>query len=74
VGHIVVNIRKWVTKSLRPGDLTALSDISRRHWDDPKSERFDRLKQRGFVKKNAERPVITMLGRAALLIRRLTKR
>jgi hypothetical protein len=73
LGRLVVNIRRWATKNLRPGDLTALSNISRGQWTDPEAERLDRLNQRGFVTKKAGSTVVTILGRAALLIRKFTK-
>jgi hypothetical protein len=66
-------LRTWTTKKLRPGDLTALSEIRRRYWAEPEADRVDRLNRRGFVKMKAEKPVITLLGRSALLIRRLTR-
>jgi hypothetical protein len=66
-------MRRWVTKNLRPGDLTALAEIAREMWADPQAERLDRLKRRGFAKKKAEKPVVTMLGRAALWVRQFTK-
>lgn len=73
MGRAIVSIRRWLTKNLRPGDLTALSDIARTHWDAPQAERVERLNRRGFVTKKADKPVVTLLGRAALLVRQVTK-
>lgn len=68
-----MSIRSWTTKSLRPGDLTALAAISQRRWSDPEEDRLKRLARRGFVKVRAERPVITVVGRGALLLRKLKR-
>jgi oxalate decarboxylase/phosphoglucose isomerase-like protein (cupin superfamily) len=68
-----VGIRKWATKSLRPGDLAALAEITRGHWNPPEEQRVKRLNRRGFLKKEQNKLVTTLHGRAALLIRRLTK-
>jgi oxalate decarboxylase/phosphoglucose isomerase-like protein (cupin superfamily) len=68
-----VSLRKWATKSLRPGDLAALAEITRGHWNPPEEQRVGRLSRRGFLKKKQNRLVATLHGRAALLVRRLTK-
>jgi len=69
----IVSVRKWVTKKLRPGDMTALSHILQERLDDPQPGSLDRLALRGFIKTKANSPVVTLLGRVALLLRQLTK-
>lgn len=66
-------MRRWATKNLRPGDLTALAEIARARYADTQAERIERLNRRRFVKKKAEKPVVTLLGRAALWVRKFTK-
>ncbi len=68
-----MSIRYWATKGLRHGDLSALSGILQGNGDSPDPERLARLNRRGFVKLKGERPVVTVMGRGALLIRRLTR-
>ena len=68
-----MSIRNWATKGLRPGDLTALSAIVRGQDGSPEPERVVRLDRRGFVKLKGKEPVATILGRGALLIRKLTR-
>ena len=68
-----MSVRRWVTKSLRPGDLTALAEISRGRSNDPEANRIERLNRRGFVKRKHDLFVATLRGRAALFLRRLTK-
>jgi len=64
-------IRRWATKNLVPGDLTALRQIADgRDLDDPK--RVLRLRARRFVVEREEgRPAITLQGRVALLTKQL---
>lgn len=61
-----MGIRRWATRSLRTGDLTALSKIAKgSSVDDP--NRIDRLRKRGFVTAKIDgRPEITLPGRLAL--------
>jgi hypothetical protein len=68
-----VAIRRWATRNLRPGDLTALAEIARARYVDTQAERIERLNRRGFVKKTANKPMVTLLGRTALWVRHFTK-
>jgi len=65
-------IRKWATRNLRAGDLTALSAI-RNGSSIPEKDRVDRLMRRRFVAKKTDgRLAITLAGRAALVVKRVT--
>jgi hypothetical protein len=67
-------MRKWATRKLRSGDLTALAAVGNGcSAMDP--DRIDRLAQRGFVaKKPGGHFAVTFAGRAALLVKRLAMR
>jgi hypothetical protein len=62
-----MGIRRWATKNLAAGDLTALRQIADgRYPNDPK--RVSRLQARRFVVECGDgRPIITLGGRIALL-------
>jgi hypothetical protein len=64
--------RRWARKDLRPGDLTALLELTRGgRWNDPNSARLQRLRRRGFIKEHeGDRLRVTMKGRVALLLGR----
>ncbi len=65
-------IRKWATRNLRAGDLTALSAILNGS-SIPEKDRVERLARRRFIaKKNDGRLAITLAGRVALVVRRVT--
>lgn len=65
-------MRKWATRDLRAGDLTALRDVAK-GGGNSKDPRFDRLRSRGFVKESKTGTLsVTVLGRLALLIKSAT--
>ena len=65
-------IRKWATRRLYSGDLTALRDIAKGGAKLDESQ-IQRLRKRGFVaERKGAMPVITFPGRLALLVKRLT--
>jgi hypothetical protein len=67
-----IGFRKWATRGLHAGDLTALSVLSNGALRADQG-RIERLKRRGFVAQRRNgRPSITARGRAALAIKRLT--
>jgi len=67
-------MRKWATRKLRSGDLTALAGVVNGCASTDR-DRIDRLAQRGFVaKKPGGQFAVTLAGRAALLVKRLTMR
>jgi hypothetical protein len=60
-------LRRWARKDLRPGDLTALRELTwDDRWGDPNPARLRRLDKRGFIKGLR----VTMKGRVALLLGR----
>jgi len=67
--------REWATRGLHQGDLTALAAIARGARKD-EQDRLERLAQRGFVKMKAgdSLPRVTLLGRLAIIVRKLTRR
>lgn len=62
--------KRWATRKLRSGDLTALNEIAVR-GEKPRDVCIQRLSERRFI---AVRPggkvAVTLRGRAALMIRR----
>ena len=65
-------MRKWATRKLRTGDLTALAAIAHGAMR-PEPERVERLSDRGFVTNKQNGDVsATLAGRIALLIKRLS--
>lgn len=67
-------MRKWATRKLRYGDMTALKAV-RTGLRNIEEDRVERLAKRGFIAKNGEgKVVVTILGRIALLFRGLTPR
>jgi len=67
-------MRKWATTKLRTGDLTALAAIVN-GCASTDTDRIGRLAQRGFVAKKPDGQfAVTLAGRAALLVKRLTMR
>lgn len=63
-------MRKWATRNLRSGDLTALAAIVS-GCANTEPERVNRLSQRGFVVKKPDgRLAATIVGRTALAVRR----
>jgi hypothetical protein len=64
---------QWATSNLYRGDLRLLSDFTRGITPALEPSHLDRLKQRHFVKIKAEKPVITVWGRAALLIKKIAR-
>ena len=60
--------RQWARKDLRPGDMTALWEMTYDgRWDDPNLVRLQRLRRRGFVDGDDDLRV-TLKGRVALLL------
>jgi hypothetical protein len=69
-----MTIRRLATRSLRPGDLTALSQVARGSVVD-ESNRLDRLRRRGFVAhRRGGRPKVTVPGLLALAVKRFGMR
>lgn len=67
-------LKRWATAKLRQGDLTALARIANKQPFGPDEGRVERLSQRGFVRrKSNDGLAATLKGRAALLIRNMTK-
>jgi hypothetical protein len=70
----MTNPKRWARNRLYRGDLTLLADIARTQYIattlDP--SRLDRLIRRNFVKIKATKPVVTVRGRAALIIKKIT--
>lgn len=65
-------MRRWATRDLRAGDLTALRDVAKGRGN-PKDPRFNRLRNRGFVKESKTGTLrVTILGWLALLIKGAT--
>ena len=62
-------LRRWATRQLQTGDLTALQDIKSGKAIESHS-RIERLRSRGFIGGPAEKPLITFLGRIALITKR----
>lgn len=63
-------MRKWATRKLRSGDLTALAAVVN-GCANIEPERIGRLAQRGFVvTKPNGKVAATLSGRAALVIKR----
>lgn len=63
--------KRWVTRKLQKGDLRALADIRRGNGASP--DKIGRLALRKFVRVPMNgRAKVTMRGRLALLVRRLT--
>ena len=67
-----MTIRRWATRGLRQGDLTALKRIARGAAGLGRRQ-AERLRRRGFVarRKNG-RPAVTVHGRLALLVKTLS--
>ncbi len=64
-------MRRWATRKLRSGDLTALAAIANGAAR-PEPERVGRLTERGFVVAKPNGNVsATLAGRIALLIKRV---
>ena len=64
-----MRLRRWATRQLQHGDLTTLGHVAKgEHVHD--AERLARLRQRSFIAAR-EPPRITIVGRLALLIKRL---
>lgn len=67
-------MQQWATRKLRPGDLTALGTLRKGSGSVP-DDRLYRLGKRGFVARDdAGRITVTLPGRIALLVRRLSAR
>ena len=65
-------LRKWVTRDLYCGDLSALAGLARGLISDVIYDQIGALKNRGFVRKNFFRTVIfsvTFKGYVALILR-----
>lgn len=68
----VMVVRKWATRGLSAGDLTALRSLAR--GGSAAEPQITRLKKRGFIKDtvNEKHPSLTLPGRLALIIKRVT--
>ena len=67
--HLGVNMKRWATRELRSGDLTALKGVARGACN-PENGQFDRLLKRGFLKKRTDgTPKLTIPGRLALVVK-----
>jgi hypothetical protein len=66
-----VGLRRWATRQLQTGDLSALQDLKSGKPVESRS-RIERLRNRGFVQGPAEKLRITAAGRIALIVRRLS--
>jgi len=64
-------LRRWATRQLQTGDLTALRDLKSGKAIEGRP-RIDRLRGRGFVRGPIEKLRITLLGRLALIAKRMT--
>jgi len=66
------SLRRWVTKDLYRGDLSALADLACGRIADVTYDQIGALKNRGFVRKNFFRThlyCVTVKGYVALLLR-----
>ncbi len=62
--------RRWATRGLRSGDLTALAALAN-CGPTPNNSSAERLRQRQFIRVNANgRASVTLRGHFALVIRR----
>ena len=67
-------MREWATRRLRYGDLTALGTVGK-GFGKIDEDRLKRLEKRGFIAKKADGKIaVTIPGRVALLVRRVTPR
>lgn len=65
-----MSFRRWATRGLRAGDLTALAAFTH-GGTAPNNGCADRLHRRGFIRRDASgRVAVTLRGRLALKIRR----
>jgi len=70
---MILRIRRWSTRKLRSGDLTALAAIA--DGSAAVAECVDRLARRRFVAKKPDgRIVVTLRGHMALVIKRARSR
>ena len=69
-----VNLRRWATRDLRSGDLTALRGFARGD-SNPHEDHCERLLRRGFLRESANSTYkLTVAGRLALIIRAISLR
>jgi hypothetical protein len=69
-----MRVREWATHKLRPGDLTALAALAGGSKD-VDEDRIKRLHKRRFIiERGAGAVAVTLRGRVALMIRRVTPR
>ena len=62
-------MRRWVTRELRSGDLTALKGVARGE-SNLQDGQLERLLKRGFLRNGTDgRPRLTIPGRLALILR-----
>lgn len=67
-----MSVKRWATRNLYSGDLTALREIVKGTQKAPQESQIARLQRRRFVAlRRDRRPSVTPSGRLALLIRRL---
>jgi hypothetical protein len=68
-------VRDWTTRGLRRGDLTALAAIARGRRPSEQNRR-ERLARRGFIDTASDDgpSFVTLRGRVALLLRKMTRR
>ncbi len=65
-------LRKWATRGLRAGDLTALAAVGYGAKADNDRDRIERLVRRGFLTECSDGTfAVTVLGRVALAIKRV---
>ena len=65
-----MGLRRWATRQLQTGDLSALQDLKSGKRVESRS-RIERLRSRGFVRGPVDTPQITLSGRIALIVRRV---
>lgn len=65
-----MGLRRWATRQLQSGDLSALQDLKNGKPIDSGS-RIERLRSRGFVQGPLDKLRISLLGRIALVAKRL---
>jgi hypothetical protein len=68
-------LSSWARRDLKRGDLSTLSELAKgTEWGMPDSDRIERLDRRGFIAKRAnDKLAVTLKGRTALWVRRLSR-
>lgn len=69
-----MNLRRWATRDLRSGDLTALRWLARGEGN-PDNGQLERLLRRGFLREGADGKYrLTIPGRLALILKAIALR